>query len=169
MKKIALWLVGLVLAVGAEAADATDFVATLIAKAETESQASVRDYECTQIGPTMISMMSAAIPTNDKIDAGEREAMELLLSQLKSICVFAPTARYDYYYGLATGMLEARSTIYEEIVGSDDEATVWCRRTGSKVIELVVITYKAGTALTIVGITGDIDEELIATLMAMQL
>lgn len=160
----------LALTLGAAATDAKDFVTLLIEQAEAESEESTKDYEYTQIGPSMIALMKQMVDSSagDRLSDEERETMTRLLSQISSICIFRTTSRHDFYYGLAKGLIEAQGETYEDLAtsnGANGSNGVWCRRGSENITELFAINYEEGTALNIVGFTGDIDKDLLTTLM----
>lgn len=168
-RKLTLWLLlTVLLPLSLSAEKAQDFVSRLLGNLEGQySAADNEDYACITVSPSMMDKMLKMLQSSERKDD---EQIQRILPHIKSMRIFSATKHEERYNQAARKLLKDYPKSYKPFrVDTSKTATpcVWIRKSGSKVVEMIVVNAKDDNGLQIINITGDMNKEFVNELLKM--
>jgi hypothetical protein len=168
MKQMLCLLVGMLLSLSASAEKAQDFVALLMSDLEEQYGVDDNDeYGCVTVSPSMMEKMLKMLQSKD---VKNDEQIQRILPHVKSMRIFSATKHIDRYNTAATKLLNKNAKSYKPFKASAEKSVdpcVWVRKSGAKVIEMIVLNRKENENFQVINITGDMNKAFVDELLKM--
>jgi len=162
------FLVGMLLSLTLSAEKTQDFVAQLMSDLEEQYGVDNNDeYGCVTVSPSMMEKMLKMLQSKD---AKNDEQIQRILPHVKSMRIFSATKHIDRYNTAATKLLNKNAKSYRPFKASAEknmDPCVWVRRSGNKVIEMIVLNRKENENFQVINITGDMSKSFVNELLKM--
>lgn len=169
MKYWLSFIFSLLLSLSVNAQQAKDFVELLMNDLKEQYQeAENEEYGCVTVSPFMMEKMLEIMQTNNSQD---NDLIERLISHVKSMRIFSATKNIDRYHAEAQQLLEKNEKQYKAFQADaqkkDTQPCVWIRKSGQKVVEMIVLNLTEGQNFIIINLTGNMDKAFIDELLKM--
>jgi len=168
MKTLFSYLVVLLMSFQANAQKNTDFVTLLLNQINEpmENEAN-ENFSCVTVSPVMMEKMLEMTQTDN---SQNNEQIQCALQHVKSMRIFSATKNMESYQNKTEQLLHKHSKRYKPLqadANNTRKPCVWVRKSGKKVIEMVVINIKEKEAFNVINITGNMDKTFVNELLKM--
>lgn len=167
VKSVICFFAAIFMAVSLHAQTEEDFVGLLMSNLSESAGAESDEYQCTSVSPSMMEKMLQVMQTRSNENI---ETIKRLLPHIKSMRIFTACKHIDQYQDQTLKLLAEKSKSYKSFsrdAKSVQSPSVWLRRCGKKVVEMIVLSRKGNQNFNVINLTGDMDKAFVNDLLKM--